>query len=169
METMMVPTDKDVKPNVGLNKSDRESVTDLLNPLLADQVMLYTKLRKFHWNVVGPSFRPLHDLFEEQYSALEEIIDDIAERIRALGGFAIGTLGEFSENTSLQESPGENPSAMEMLHELVIDHEAIIKEMRVAANRSADNFGDTATENMLADMLEQQEKMAWMLRAHLEG
>ncbi|MBD3275234.1 MAG: DNA starvation/stationary phase protection protein [Candidatus Marinimicrobia bacterium] len=167
----MSPTavaERDVNPKVGIEENNREAVVDLLNPLLADQVMLYTKLRKYHWNVVGPNFRPLHDLFEEQYSALEVMIDDVAERIRALGGIAIGTLSEFSDNTSLQESPGENPDAVEMVRELLSDSEAIIKETRVAANRAADNYGDTASENMLADMLEQQEKMAWMLRAHLE-
>jgi starvation-inducible DNA-binding protein len=153
---------------VGIEENNREAVVDLLNPLLADQVMLYTKLRKYHWNVVGPNFRPLHDLFEEQYSALEVMIDDVAERIRALGGIAIGTLSEFSDNTSLQEAPGENPAATEMVRELLTDSETIIKETRVAANRAADKYDDTATENMLADMLEQQEKMAWMLRAHLE-
>jgi len=163
-----VATKKDVNPKVGIKQNNREAVVDMLNPLLADQVMLYTKLRKFHWNVVGPNFRPLHDLFEEQYSALEVMIDDVAERIRALGGIAIGTISEFSENTSLQESPGENPSATDMLRELLSDSETIIKETRVAANRAADNYDDTASENMLADMLEQQEKMAWMLRAHLE-
>jgi starvation-inducible DNA-binding protein len=167
----MSPTavaEKDVNPKVGIEENNREAVVDLLNPLLADQVMLYTKLRKYHWNVVGPNFRPLHDLFEEQYSALEVMIDDVAERIRALGGIAIGTLSEFSDNTSLQEAPGENPAATEMVRELLTDSETIIKETRVAANRAADKYDDTATENMLADMLEQQEKMAWMLRAHLE-
>lgn len=163
-----VAAERDVNPEVGIKENNREAVVDLLNPLLADQVMLYTKLRKFHWNVVGPNFRPLHDLFEEQYSAVEVMIDDVAERIRALGGIAIGTISEFSDNTSLQESPGENPNATNMLQELLSDSETIIKETRVAANRAADNYDDTASENMLADMLEQQEKMAWMLRAHLE-
>ncbi len=168
MVSEVATLEKQREPHVGIKEDNREAVVDLLNPLLADQVMLYTKFRKYHWNVVGPNFKPLHDLFEEQYIELERMIDDVAERIRALGGVAIGTMQEFAEHTSLAESPGHNPAAPEMVSELLKDSEAVIKETRVAANRAADNYNDTASENMLADMLELKEKMAWMLRAHLE-
>jgi starvation-inducible DNA-binding protein len=94
-----------VHANIGLSKEQREGVVLMLTPLLADEYLLYTKTRNYHWNVVGPQFNDLHKFFEAQYEELEDIVDDVAERARSLGGKAIGTLVEFLKHTRLKESP----------------------------------------------------------------
>lgn len=96
-------------PNIGLSDEQREGVVGILNTLLADEYVLYTKTRNYHWNVVGPQFNDLHKFFEAQYNALNEIVDDVAERSRALGGSALGTMTEFLKFTRLKEESGYYP------------------------------------------------------------
>ncbi|MGH7152208.1 MAG: Dps family protein, partial [Planctomycetota bacterium] len=98
-----------MKPNLGLSDSQRSDVVGILTTLLADEYVLYTKTRNYHWNVVGHQFHDLHKFFEEQYEALDEVVDDVAERARSLGGPSAGTLKEFLGATRLKESPGESP------------------------------------------------------------
>ncbi len=157
-----------MKPNIGISDENRAKTGDMLNALLADEMVLYTKLRKFHWNVVGARFKGLHELFEEQYTRIEETVDQVAERARTIGVTALGTLAEFQEHTRLKEHPGEDPGDQEMIAEIVGDHETLIRQLRADAARVADSYGDAGTEGLLADLLEQHEEMAWMLRAHLE-
>ena len=97
-------------PHIGISEKNLKGVTTLLSTVLADAVVLYTKLRKFHWNVSGESFMELHLLFETQYKELEESIDEIAERINKLGSKTIGTMKEFQELTRLKETPGKYPA-----------------------------------------------------------
>src|SRR5688572_30862204 len=97
-------------PNIGLNDFQRQVPTSVLSELLADQYVLSMKARKYHWNVVGPQFKTLHDLFEAHYSSLDEMVDQVAERIRALGNNAPGTMTEFLKLTALAEQPGGYPS-----------------------------------------------------------
>jgi len=108
-----------MKPNIGITDKNLKAITNMLNAGLADAMLLYTKTRKFHWNVNGQSFMELHKLFETQYKLLEEAIDEIAERISKLGAPAVGTFKEFLELTSLKETPGKNPSQTDMLRELL--------------------------------------------------
>src|SRR5947207_7616343 len=119
-----------MKPNIGLSDSNRDGVVKLLTPLLADEYVLYTKTRNFHWNVVGPQFNDLHKFFESQYEALDDVVDGVAERARALGGHAHGTLAEFTKHTRLKEQPGACPDAKAMLTQLLADHEALIRQLR---------------------------------------
>ena len=98
----------------------------ILSTILSDEMTLYIKTRKFHWNVCGESFMELHKLFQTQYTELEETVDAIAERISKLGGKTIGTMKEYAQLTRLKESPDKYPSQKEMLKELLSDHEAII-------------------------------------------
>src|SRR2546425_9442905 len=107
-----------MQTNIGLTDPQRAGVIDILNTLLADEYLLYTKTRNYHWNVVGPQFNDLHKFFEAQYTELNEIVDDVAERARSLGGKAIGTLVEFLKHTRLKEHQGEYPEAREMLANL---------------------------------------------------
>ena len=116
-----------------------------MNQVLADSVVLYTKTRKFHWNVKGESFMELHKLFEDQYDKLEEAIDEIAERINKLGSPTPGTMKEFLDLTSLQESPGKYPNQKDMLKELLGDHETVIKALRQNIQDSDDKMGDVGT------------------------
>jgi starvation-inducible DNA-binding protein len=157
-----------MNPNVGLTEEQREGVVLMLTTLLADEYLLYTKTRNYHWNVVGPQFNDLHMFFEVHYEELGDIVDDVAERARSLGGKAIGTLAEFQKYTRLKESPGEYPKASEMLAYLVADHEATIRQLRVDLETCADRYHDMGTNDFLTGLMEKHEKMAWMLRSFLE-
>ena len=125
--------------------------------------------RNYHWNVVGPQFNDLHTFFEAQYTALNTVVDDVAERARALDGNAIGTLAEFVEHARLTEHPGQYPPAREMLANLLADHETVIRQLRVDLETSANTYQDAGTNDFLTGLMEQHEKMAWMLRAFLAG
>src|ERR1019366_2781493 len=112
-----------MKPNIGISEKDLKSSTTILSAALADEMVLYIKTRKFHWNVSGESFMELHKLFEGQYTELEERVDAIAERINKLGGKAIGTMKEFLQKTRIKEAPDKYPGQKEMMKELMGDHE----------------------------------------------
>lgn len=154
-------------PKIGLKDEQRRGVVKLLAALLADEYVLYTKTRNYHWNVVGPQFNDLHKFFEGQYEALEGFVDEIAERARTLGGPAVGTLAEFLKLTRLKEHPGQYPAAREMLANLLADHEAVIRTLRADLVTAAEKFGDAGTSDYLTGLMEAHEKMAWMLRAFL--
>jgi starvation-inducible DNA-binding protein len=154
--------------NIGIARSSQVKVAELLNALLADEYMLYTKTRNFHWNVVGPHFNELHKFFETQYELLDQSIDDIAERARALGENAVGTLTEFLKLTSLHEQPGEHVDAHQMLSILLADHETIIRSLRIGLEVCAEEHHDAGTSDFLTGLMEQHEKMAWMLRSFLK-
>ncbi len=156
-----------MKVNIGLKDAARTSVVKILNTLLADEFVLYAKTRRFHWNVVGPHFGELHRFFESQYEAIDEHIDEIAERARALGGVATGSLKEFLAASRIEEQAGRNPDARGMIEALLADHEAIIRALREDIEVVDGKFGDAGTGDFLTGLLEQHEKMAWMLRANL--
>jgi starvation-inducible DNA-binding protein len=158
-----------MKTQIGITDGNRQAVVDLLNALLADEYVLYTEARNFHWNVVGPDFRDLHKFFEEQYEGLDDIIDDTAERARALGGNAVATLGEFLKAARLKEKPGQYPGSATMLQRLLEDHEAVIRTLRMDLAACAEKYGDMGTSDFLTGIMEQHEKMAWMARAFLEN
>jgi starvation-inducible DNA-binding protein len=165
-------TQTKVKTNlvdVGLEAGSQEAVVQLLNRRLSDIFTIYTKTRNYHWNVTGIHFRELHELFEEQYTQLAEAMDETAERVRQLGGFAYGTLEEFKLSTALKEQPGVIPSAPEMIRNLTDDHELIIRQLRTDVDDTAEKYRDQGTSDFLTALMQQHEKMAWMLRAHLEG
>jgi starvation-inducible DNA-binding protein len=153
--------------NIGIPDDDRQRVVAILNTLLADEFLLYTKTRNFHWNVTGPQFNDLHKFFEAQYEALDETIDEVAERARALGGRAHGTLEEFRAGARLGEKPGAVPAARDMLATLLADHEALIRSLREDITTVNDRLHDVGTGDFLTGLLEQHEKAAWMLRSFL--
>jgi starvation-inducible DNA-binding protein len=154
-------------PNIGIRDGDREGVIAVLTTLLADEYVLYTKTRNYHWNVAGPQFNDLHKFFQTQYEALDDIIDEVAERARTLGGWAAGTLEEFRKQTRLAEEPGVVPAARDMLASLLADHEALTRSLRADVDTVTERFKDLATGDFLTGLLAQHEKMAWMLRAFL--
>ena len=151
--------------NVGITEQDREGIVSILTPLLADEIILSTKTRNYHWNVVSPHFNDYHKFFETQYGEIEVFIDDIAERIRQMGGNAIATLDEFKAHTRLNEHPGKYPSDREMFSNLVADHESIIRNLRVDLAKSNEIFHDIGTSDFLTGLMENHEKMVWMLRS----
>lgn len=157
-----------MKPIIGISDKNRQSLVELLNEVLSDEYVLYTKLRNYHWNVGGLTFSEFHKLFEAQYEEIDQVIDDTAERVRALGGKALGTLKEFLQKATLKEHPGTHPSLKEMLQDLLEDHETLIRKLRQGESDAAEKFGDSGTSDFLTGLMKQHEKMAWMLRASLE-
>jgi len=157
-----------MKPNLAVPDNARNLIVDILNTLLADEYVLYTKTRNYHWNVVGPQFNDLHKFFEAQYEALNDVVDDVAERARTLGGRAWGTLAEFAKASRLRERPGESPDARGMIADLLADHESVVRQLR-ADLEAAVKQGDAGTSDFLTGLMEKHEKMAWMLRAYLEA
>jgi starvation-inducible DNA-binding protein len=156
-------------PQIGLSEEVRDRVTGILNRMLADEHVLYVKTRNYHWNVTGPQFHSLHEMLEDFYQKLAPLADDLAERVRQMGGRAIGTMAEFSQQTRVSEQPGEAPEARRMIENLLADHEQIIRDLRQDIDVCADELNDQGTADFLTGLMEQHEKMAWMHRAFLEG
>ena len=155
-----------MKPNIGISDKNLKESIQSLSVVLADAVVLYTKTRKFHWNVSGNSFMELHKLFENNYTQLEQIIDDTAERINELGAKTIGTMKEFLALTNLEENPNVYPNQKEMINELLSDYEKIIVVIRDFVSK-LDASNDFGTIDYLTSVLEQNEKTAWILRRYL--
>lgn len=156
-----------VQAHIGLSEKVREQVSQKLAVILGNQAVLYIKTLKFHWNIRGIGFKAHHVFLQEQYEAILQLVDDTAERIRTLGFMAPGTMQEFLKSAELKENPGENPIDKEMFSILLQDHESIIRIIRKEIDVTAD-LGDQGTNNFLCDIMERHEKMAWMLRAHVE-
>jgi len=157
-----------MKKEIGLSEEQCSVVVKILNTLLSDEYVLYTKTRNYHWNVLGPQFNDLHKFFQEQYTELSEFVDDTAERARSLGGWAFGTLQEFTQHARLKEHPDQYPNAREMIANLLADHESIIRQLRVDLE-SAEKQHDMGTNDFLIGLMAKHEKMAWMLRAFLQA
>jgi starvation-inducible DNA-binding protein len=155
-----------MKPDIGISDKNLKGITGILTNVLADAMVLYSKTRKFHWNVKGESFMELHKLFESQYKQLEEAIDEIAERINKLGSPVIGTLKEFTDNSSLKETPGKYPVKEGMLKELLGDHEAVIKALRKFIDECDEKYKDAGTADFLTGLMEEHETIAWTLRRY---
>ena len=151
--------------NNGIGANARKSVAEALAKVLADTVVLNQKTHGFHWNVTGPHFSDLHKLFEAQYGDLEAAIDEIAERIRALGHMAPGSLAQFLKLASLKEESGA-PDWKAMVRQLCDDNEAASRGAR-AALKVAQDAGDEATADMLIERMDGHDKAAWMLRSIL--
>ncbi|MGD8322902.1 MAG: Dps family protein [Gammaproteobacteria bacterium] len=155
-----------MKINIGINDSDRETIAGGLSRLLADSYTLYLKTHNYHWNVKGPLFNTLHLMFETQYTELATAVDEIAERIRALGHRAPGSYQEFAALTSIPEDT-QAPSAEQMIEQLVIGQERVARTAREVFP-SADAAGDEPTADLLTQRMNLHEKNAWMLRSMLE-
>jgi starvation-inducible DNA-binding protein len=146
--------------------SANAQVVDALSRLLADTYTLYLKTHNYHWNVTGPMFNTLHTLFETEYTEYALAVDEIAERIRAVGARAPGSYSEFSELASVKEDRG-SPAATQMLENLVADQEATAASARRLVE-AAEAAGDQASADLGVRRIEIHEKNAWMLRSHLE-
>jgi starvation-inducible DNA-binding protein len=157
-----------MKLNSGLSEKQLGGVVEILNTILADEYVLYTKTRNYHWNVTGMQFHDLHKFFESQYEELNDIVDDVAERARSLGGVALGSLSAFVERARLKEQGKKVPSAKDMIANLLADHEGVIRTLRADLVTCGEKYGDAGTNDFLTGLMEKHEKMAWMLRACLE-
>lgn len=152
--------------DIGISDQDREKIAQGLSHFLADSYTLYLKTHNFHWNVTGPMFRTLHLMFEEQYNELWTAVDEIAERIRALGFPAPGSYRQFQQLTKIQEDDS-CPPAEEMIRQLVQGHEAVARTGREVFP-VVDQANDQPSADLLTRRLEVHEKTAWMLRSMLD-
>ncbi len=154
-----------IQPNIGLDKEVRQPVIDILNRCLADEAVLSQKTRSAHWNVGGAGFFELYILFETQYQHLNEITDQIAERVRMLGGLANASFEEFLASTRIEERHEDVPYVLHLL----ADHETLIRFLRDDVRRCTEEYEDEGTIGLLVSVLSLHEKMAWMLRAYIEN
>jgi starvation-inducible DNA-binding protein len=155
--------------NIGLTDTQRQGVIDLLNNDLADSYLLLVKTKKYHWDVVGPQFMTLHKLWQAHYEALTLNVDAIAERIRTLGGYPVGTMEGFLKICSLKENAGNVPTATSMVSQLLDDHEQVIRNLREHIEKCCEKYKDDGTADFLTGLMEQHEEIAWMLRSFIEG
>lgn len=157
-----------MKPGIGINTTNLSKAANVLNGFLADEFLLYLKTRNAHWNIEGADFHSMHKFFEGQYEQLDEIIDDVAERIRALGHYAPATMKAYMELTHLTEQIREKNDSTGFIKELLGDHESIIIRLRENINHFANDLKDAGTSDFITGLMETHEKIAWMLRSHLK-
>lgn len=165
----MGPKSDSTSIDIGIEENDRLIIAEGLSCLLADTYTLYLKTHNYHWNVTGPMFQTLHQMFETQYVELAAAVDVIAERIRALGVFAPGTYQQFSRIATIPtEDDGEKPvEATVMIRKLLTAHETVAKVAR-GVYPAANAASDEPTADLLTQRLQVHEKAAWMLRSLLE-
>ena len=153
--------------NIGISDKDRAAIAKGLSHLLADTYTLYLTTHNFHWNVTGPMFNTLHQMFMVQYTELWTAVDPIAERIRSLGHPAPGSYAQFGKLASVPDAPSLPPKALEMVRILVAGHEAVARTARQLFPL-ADKASDEPTADLLTQRLTVHEQTAWMLRSLLE-
>lgn len=151
--------------NIGIDAAQRKAIADGLSRLLADEYTLYLKTHNFHWNVTGPLFNTLHTMFEGHYTEAAAAVDEIAERIRALGVAAPGTYKQFAALSSIEEEDGV-PSAEDMIRQLVVGHETVVRTAREVFPL-AEEASDEPSADLLTQRMQLHEKTAWMLRSML--
>jgi starvation-inducible DNA-binding protein len=156
-----------MKANIGISEQNKQAVAEELSKILADEYVLTAKTKNAHWNVESKDFYEKHKLFESQYEQLDEIVDSVAERIRVLGHYAPGSLTAFLGLTRLTEMMREKNDSQGFIHELLEDHETIIMNLRENIEKFADKFHDAGSSDFITGLMENHEKMAWFLRAHV--
>ena len=153
--------------NIGIDENQRKKIAEGLSRLLADSYTLYLKTHNFHWNVTGPMFTTLHTLFETHYTELALAVDQIAERIRALGVNAPGSYKQFSALSAIEEETG-TPTAEDMIKQLIVGQETVVRTAR-SIFPLVDGANDEPTADLLTQRMQVHEKNAWMLRSLLEN
>ena len=157
-----------MKIDIGISEADRTTIAQGLSHLLADTYTLYLTTHNFHWNVTGPMFNSLHNMFMLQYTELWNAVDPVAERIRALGHPAPGSYAQFGQLTSLPDAPTTPPKAAEMLAILAQGHESVARTAR-NLYPAVEKAHDEPTADLLTQRIGVHEQAAWMLRATLEN
>ena len=152
--------------NIGIAANDRKDIATGLSKLLADSYSLYLKTHNYHWNVTGPQFNTLHTMFEGQYAELAPAVDEIAERIRALGALAPGGLANLAGMAGIAEIQ-EDASASEMVRHLADANKRVMADLNKARELAGD-AGDNETEDLMIARLQVHGKTLWMLESFLE-
>ena len=155
-----------MKANIGLSDQNSQEVANSLNKILADEYVIYTKTRNYHWNIEGSNFTEMHLFYESQYTEIDEQIDEIAERVRQIGHYAQGRLKDFMQQTQLVEQDYTTDQKTQ-LKNLLDDHEAIIRHLRIQIELFTDKYKDAGNADFITGLMEKHEKMAWFLRGHL--
>lgn len=156
-----------IEIDIGIPPDQRKAIADGLSRLLADTYTLYLKTHSYHWNVTGPQFQALHSMFMTQYTELGLAVDEIAERIRALGHFAPGTYKAYSKLSNIQEEDSV-PDAKDMIANLVSGNQTVARTAREVFPIAAD-ANDQPSCDLLTQRMQVAEKTAWMLRSMFEG
>ena len=159
--------EKNLYVDIGIDDRARKKVAEILQAILADEYILYTETRNYHWNVTGDRFNDLHKFFESQYTELSTVIDDVAERIRSIGERPDGTLTAFLKTGRVQENLTNDIDSDTMILRLLSGHQSLIRNLRTDLVACLEKYGDAGTNNFLTDLMEKHEKMAWMLRSFL--
>jgi len=157
-----------MKIQIGITETNRKTVADELAKILADETVLYTKTKNAHWNIEGIDFYDKHKFFELQFGQLDEIIDNVAERIRSIGHYPPASLNSYLSLTHLTEQNRFQNTSEGFIKELLVDHESIIMNLRGHIKPFADDRHDLGTSDFITGLMETHEKMAWFLRSHLK-
>ena len=157
-----------MKTEIGITAKNSAAISEILNTWLADEFLLATKTKNYHWNVTGPNFIGLHEFFGKQYEMLDTQIDMIAERIRVIGHFAVGNMSDFLKMTHLDEGKNIELNPENMLRALVQDHQMIIRWLRSQSTSLAEKYNDEGTADFMLDIMKEHEKLAWKLRSFLQ-
>lgn len=155
------------KTNIGISDENRQAIADRLSKILADEFLLYSKTLNAHWNIEGPDFHAAHLYLETLYNQQQEIVDTVAEKIRAIGHYAPGQLNKYLELTHLSEKSLDDNNSQTLFAELLEDHESIIIFLRENINSMADKFMAEGISDYITGLMEYHKKTAWMLRSHL--
>ncbi len=156
-----------MKANIGITDKNLQAVALRLNQILADEYVLYTKVRNYHWNVEGTNFMEMHKFYEDMYSGIDEAIDEIAERVRMLGHYSQGRLKDFLKLTNLSEEEYTNKQ-QKQLQQLLNDHETMVQALRKDIKDFADKYKDDGNADFITGLMEQHEKWAWFVRSYLK-
>ncbi len=157
-----------MKANIGLSSKNMQQVITELSKLLADEYVLSTKTKHAHWNVEGLDFYSKHSFFKSQIDQLDQLVDDVAERIRSLGHYAPSSLKQFLQLTHLTEVSGEdNNESKTYMKDLLVDHESIIIHCRENISHFGNKLGDFGSADFVTKVMVDHEKMAFLLRASL--
>ncbi len=157
------------KADMGLTPKQTEILAEILEPLLADESVLYLKTRNAHWNIEGADFHTVHVYFEQLYNELEAVIDEVAERLRKIEHYAPATMKDYLRLTHLSEDRSEKNDSLSFMKDLLADHDAIIMYLRESIKKIDDEVEVAyGTSDYLTTLMEQHETTAWMLRSHLK-
>lgn len=157
-----------MKANIGILKKKRQTIVIELTKILAEEYVLYTKTKTAHWNIEGIDFYEKHKLFDEQAVHLANIIDNIAERIRSLDHYVPSSLSNFLELSCLKENLITKNDSKTLIKDLLLDHETIIIQLRNNIPVFAEELEDIGSSDFITGLIQEHEKTAWILRAHLK-
>jgi starvation-inducible DNA-binding protein len=156
-----------MKANIGLSDKNSKEIAGVLNKILADEYLLYTKTRNYHWNIEGDNFTEMHLFYESQYNIIDEAIDEVAERVRQIGHYAQGRLKDFIKQSQLVEQE-YSTDQKNQIQNLLDDHEAIIRFLRLHIDVFTSKYKDAGNADFVTGLMEKHEKMAWFLRSYLK-